>query len=99
MIPFDKTAAKIDPAVYDAYVGQYEIAADVILTITRDGDKLMRQVSGSKNKIELLPENEIAFFEKGRSGLTTFVKDDNGQVSHILQRSPDGQAVKFKKVK
>lgn len=99
IIPVDKTVARVDPAIYDAYVGQYEITTDEILTLTREGDKLMGEFTGSKTKMELLPENETTFFEKGRRRQTVFVKDEKGQVSHIIHRLSDGQEVKLKKIK
>ncbi|MGH9903078.1 MAG: serine hydrolase, partial [Pyrinomonadaceae bacterium] len=39
-------AAAPDTKVYDAYVGEYEIAPTFILTVTKEGDKLMGQATG-----------------------------------------------------
>ena len=98
-IPAERVAAKVDPKIYDAYVGQYEIAPDVVVTITREGDKLMEQQTGVKKKMELLPESETSFFSKGDTVKTIFVRDEKGQVTHIIYRSPDGQEIKVKKIR
>jgi len=98
-IPAEKVPAKVDPKLYDAYVGEYEIAPGVVLTITREGDKLMAQQTGVKAKMELLPENETTFFMKGLTGQNIFVRDAKGHVTHIIFRDPDGQEIKAKKIK
>ena len=98
-IPAERVPAKVDPKIYDAYVGEYEIAPGVVLTITREGDKLMAQQTGVKTKMELLPENETTFFMKGITGQNIFVRDAKGQVTHIIFRDPDGQEIKAKKIK
>ena len=98
-IPVDKTVAKVDPAIYDGYVGEYKLGPDDYLTLTREGDKLMGKVTGGKKSFEFLPESETTFFMKDQQDKITFVKDDKGQVSHILHRYPDGQDVKEIKVK
>lgn len=99
VIPADKTVAKIDPAIYDAYVGEYQLGPNAFLTLTREGDKLMGKATGNKTGFEFLPESETTFFMKNKQGQVTFVKDDKGQVSHILHRYADGQEVKEIKVK
>jgi len=98
-IPAERVPAKVDPKIYDAYVGEYEIAPGVVLTITREGDKLMAQQTGVKTKMELLPENETTFFMKGITGQNIFVRDAKGQVTHIIFRDPDGQEIRVKKIK
>jgi ketosteroid isomerase-like protein len=99
IIPTDKIPAKVNSQIYEGYVGEYEIFPDVILTITRDGDKLIGQVTSDKTKMELLPENETTFFEKGIRRQTIFVKNNQNQVSHVIRRLADGQEVTHKKIK
>jgi ketosteroid isomerase-like protein len=98
-IPAERVPAKVDPKIYDAYVGQYEMAPEVVITITREGDKLMFHQTGVQKKMELLPENETTFFMKGFTGQNIFVRDAKGQVTHIVFRDPDGQEIKAKKIK
>jgi CubicO group peptidase (beta-lactamase class C family) len=75
---------KVEPRLYDAYLGRYEIRPDVILTITREGDHLMAQATGD-GKSEIFPESETVFFLNPATDATvTFVKDDKGKVAHII---------------
>ena len=39
--PIAHKLAKIDPKIYDEYIGRYEINHETIVTVTREGDKLM----------------------------------------------------------
>ena len=98
-IPPERVAVNVDPKIFDAYVGAYEISPGLVFTVTREGDKLMYQETGLKTKMELLPENETTFFMKGLTGQNIFVRDAKGQVTHLIFRHPDGQEIKAKKIK
>ena len=95
--PISHKAAKVDPKVYDAYVGRFEIGHETIVTFTREGDRLMAQPTGD-GKFEVFPESETVFFlEPAKDATVTFVKDDKGKVTHIvLQR--DGRETKAKRL-
>ena len=98
-IPPDRVAVKVNPKIFDAYVGAYEISPGLVFTVTRDGDKLMGQWTSSKKLHELQPQNETTFFIKGDPDLDIFVKDEKGQVTHVIFRSMDGREIKAKKIK
>lgn len=91
-VPKERSAIKLDPKIYDAYVGQYELEPDFILTVTSKGDKLMGRADGQE--FELLPETDAKFFvrEYDAQIMFTFFKDDKGQVTHLIynrsQRAP-----------
>jgi CubicO group peptidase (beta-lactamase class C family) len=77
-------AIQVAPGIFDAYVGRYQHGPDEIVTITRDGDRLMAQATGN-SKSELYPESETVFFLNPVTDTTvTFVKDDKGKVTHIV---------------
>jgi CubicO group peptidase (beta-lactamase class C family) len=85
-------AIKLDPKIYDAYVGRYELAPTLILTISREGDRLMAEATGQR-AIELFPESDTKFFLTAIDAKITFVKDDTGKVTHlILHQAGDRQA-------
>ena len=44
-----RTAIDLDPAIYDRYVGRYQLAQGVNITVTRDGDGLFVQLTGSRD--------------------------------------------------
>ncbi len=95
-IPRERVAIKIDPKILDAYVGQYELNPNFIITMTREGDSLMTQATGQP-KFELFPESETKFFLKAVEAQVTFVKDDKGAVTHlILHQGGDRTAKKIK---
>jgi CubicO group peptidase (beta-lactamase class C family) len=82
-LPAEHKVAKVAPEVFDAYVGRYEIRPGFILTVTRDGDRLMGEPTGQP-KHELFPESETEFFLKVVDAQLTFVKDDKGKVTHAV---------------
>jgi CubicO group peptidase (beta-lactamase class C family) len=84
-IPVERKVAKLDPRTYDAYIGEYQLAPNVILTVTREGDRLITQATG-QSKIEIFPESETKFFPKAIEAEITFVKDAKGQVTHLILR-------------
>jgi CubicO group peptidase (beta-lactamase class C family) len=91
-----RVAVKIDPKILDAYVGQYELRPNFVLTMTREGDSLMTQATGQP-KFELFPESETKFFLKDVDAQVTFVKDDKGAITNlILHQGVDQTAKKIK---
>ena len=85
-----RKAIKVDPAIYAAYVGRYRFSASRILTISRDGDRLMHQGSGG-HRAELFPETQTRFFRKDAGVLTTFVQDKTGRVTHLMHVHASGR--------
>lgn len=95
-IPSAPVAVKVDPKLYDHYAGQYELGPNSLLTISKNGDRLMAQAAGQP-KLELLPSSETKFFVKEIDLQMTFVKDAQGQITHlILHQGGDRQAKKIK---
>ncbi|MHC5538555.1 serine hydrolase [Singulisphaera rosea] len=105
--PIAYTLGKIDSKIYDAYVGRYAINHETIVTVTREGDKLIVQPSGDA-KFELFPfsywsgfsfgESETVFFLKSTTDATaTFVKDANGKISHVVL-TRDGRKTEAKRL-
>jgi CubicO group peptidase (beta-lactamase class C family) len=84
-LPRERPVAKVDPKVYDAYVGDYVLTKDLTLSITRDGDHLMMEPT-SQSKVELFPESETKYFLKVVDAQVTFVKDEDGTVSRLILR-------------
>lgn len=92
VIPAPIIEVKVDPKIYDAYVGRYELAPNFILTISKEDDRLMAQATGQP-PFELFPSSETKFFLKAIDAQITFVKDEGGKVTHlILHQGGDRQA-------
>ena len=87
--------AKVDPKVYDSYVGKYELGPNFILTVRRDGDRLLTQATGQP-EFEIFPESETEYFVKAFEAQITFVKDGTGKVTQaILHQGGDRPAKKI----
>ena len=56
-LPAKRVAARVDPAIYDAYVGEYQLAPGFVLTVTREEDRLLAQATGQR-QVEVFPESE-----------------------------------------
>jgi CubicO group peptidase (beta-lactamase class C family) len=98
LIP-ERVAAKVDPKVFEAYRGQYQPNPSTVLTVTREGDKLMVQ-QGSSEKRELVPESESNFFmPENRQVTYSFVKDEKGQVTHLVVQRDGREVGRAKKIK
>jgi CubicO group peptidase (beta-lactamase class C family) len=83
--PTAPKVAKIDPAIYDAYAGRYQLGPNLFVTFTRDGNRLMTQVTGQP-RFEVFPESETKFFLKVVDATVIFGKDNQGKVTHVLIR-------------
>ena len=96
-LPPEHTAVNLDPKVYRAYIGQYEIAPNFVLTVTQEGDKLVSQATGQP-KYEILPESETAFFIKDIPALFIFMRGEKGDVNQLITVQ-DGRIVSAKRIK
>ena len=90
------SAIDIDSAVLDAYVGEYELRAGQVLTITKEDGNLFAQLTGQM-KIDIHPESETDFFYKIVNAQISFVKNKDGDVTHLVihQNGVDLQADKL----
>jgi CubicO group peptidase (beta-lactamase class C family) len=84
-LPKERKLAKVDPKIFDAYVGRYKLGAEMQLTITREADRLMVEPTGQP-KHEIFPESETEFFLKVADVRLKFVKDSSGKVTHLVVR-------------
>jgi len=96
-IPQERTFVEVKPEILDTYVGQYEVGPDMVLTLERDGNRLLGRM-GDQPKLELHAESETKFFVEEVGGEITIVKDDQGQVTKLVLRQR-GREVEAKKVK
>lgn len=82
-VPAAPKELMVDPALYDAYAGAYELAPGFVLTVTREGDRLMTQATGQQ-KFEVFPSSETEFFLKVVDARISFVKGPDGQVDLLV---------------
>jgi D-alanyl-D-alanine-carboxypeptidase/D-alanyl-D-alanine-endopeptidase len=92
---FPKTV-DVDPKVLDGYVGDYQLAPNFILTVTREGTRMITQATG-QGKIEIFPESQTEFFTKVMEASITFVVDDQGRATGlVLHQNGDHEAKRMK---
>ena len=92
----ERKVASVNPRIFDAYVGQYQLTPTFLITITKEGDRLMGQATGFP-KIELLPASDIEFFVKEFDAQILFVEDGKGTVTHS-NLTLNGQEAQAKKI-
>jgi beta-lactamase regulating signal transducer with metallopeptidase domain len=75
-------AVSVDPAIYDRYVGSYKFGDTLVMKVTRDGNRLMTQMTGQP-AVENFPSSETEFFIKVVNAQTTFVTDGQGPATAL----------------
>ena len=88
---------KVDPKLFDGYVGRYLMNPSFILTITRDEDRLYVQATGQP-QFEIFPKSEREFYLKVVDAQITFETDAKGEVSRLIlhQNGSDRPATKMR---
>ncbi len=81
--PKEHKQITVDPKLFDGYVGQYQLAPNFILTITRDGSQLFVQATGQP-KFELFPESDRDYFLKVVDAQITFETDAQGKATAVI---------------
>jgi CubicO group peptidase (beta-lactamase class C family) len=84
----ERKQAKVDPKIFDGYVGRYALTPDFVLTITREGDHLYVQATGQE-KAELFPESERDYFLKVVDAQITFFTDSSGRAKELILHQND----------
>jgi CubicO group peptidase (beta-lactamase class C family) len=87
-IASDTAEAEIDPALYDDYAGEYQIAAGFVISITREEDRLMGQAPGQP-RMQLTPKSETRFAVEDLRADVTFERDESGQVNRLVLHQGD----------
>jgi CubicO group peptidase (beta-lactamase class C family) len=88
---------KVDTKTYDAYLGDYELAPNFLMTITSEGGKLMGQATGQQ-KFELFPSSATEFYLKVVAAQISFVRDQQGKVTQLILHQ-NGRNMEAKKIR
>jgi uncharacterized protein (TIGR03435 family) len=81
--PKERKEITIDPKLFDAYVGRYELAPNVIFTVTRTENHFFAQLTG-QDRLEVFPETTHDFFLKILDAQLTFVTDSQGRATELI---------------
>ena len=83
LTPPERKAVPVDPQIFEAYAGEYEVAPGILITVSREGGQFWLQAT-SRPRVELLAQSETVFFFKDADAQITFVKDASGKVTHLV---------------
>ena len=87
----------VAPTILRAYVGTYDLAPGFDIVMTLEGNQLMTQATGQP-KFPVFAESETKFFLKVVDAELEFVKNDKGEVTHLILHQ-GGRDVKGPKTK
>ncbi len=94
--PKSHTEITVDPKLFDGYAGQYQIAPNVTMAITRDGVHFFAQLTGQP-QFEVFAESERDYFLKVVDAQITFEADSSGRATAVIlhQNGRDLRAVRL----
>jgi D-alanyl-D-alanine-carboxypeptidase/D-alanyl-D-alanine-endopeptidase len=95
--PKQRTEIKVATEILETYVGEYQLAPNFKLTVTKEDDKLFVQAT-DQPKFQVFAESAGEFFYKAVDAQITFVKDDKGQITQLILHQ-GGQNIPGKKIK
>ncbi len=84
-----KAAVNVDPKILECLAGQYALSGGMVLTVLRGNGRLCLEVP-NMGKMALVPEAELNFAVQGFDATATFVKDEKGEVTQLIFRTPAG---------
>lgn len=79
----DIKIAKVDPALYDRYVGKYDYGNSFFINIIREGEKLYAQGT-NQPRFEIVPVSETEFASREVNAKFSFEKENPGQASKLI---------------
>ncbi len=82
-LPTGPEVADVDPAIYDRYVGTYELMPGFELTVRRDGDRLLTMATG-QGEVEVYPSSETEFFLTVVDARLEFVIEDGAEAASAV---------------
>jgi CubicO group peptidase (beta-lactamase class C family) len=97
-IPGKHTAIEVDPAIYEKYVGSYQVTPDIVITVTTEEGHLFVQAP-DQPKFEVFPKSEIEFLADvaGTSIQLQFQVGTDGKVTGVTVFQGD-QEIQAEKV-
>jgi len=87
-----KNMVAVDLAVYDDYVGRYEVTPKFSLTVTRENDRLFAQGS-YQPAFELIPEGKDVFSIKTVNARISFRRNQDNRVMQIVVTTASGEEI------
>ncbi len=94
-LPADRKEITVSPEILKQYVGTYELTPTFSIVMTLENGQLMTQAT-NQQKLPLFAESETMFFLKVVDAQIEFVKNEKGEVTHMVlhQNGRDVKGVK-----
>ena len=80
--PAEHKEIPLDSKIFDRYAGTYQLAPNVLMTMSRDGNKFYTQLTGQP-KFEVFAESDRKFFLKVVDAQLTFDVDAQGAATQV----------------
>jgi RNA polymerase sigma factor (sigma-70 family) len=79
-------AEKVKAGIYDEYIGQYrfELRPELVVTIIREGEHMISEAAGQRNELFARDAAESELLTKEFDGRGRFVRNEQGQISHLI---------------
>jgi CubicO group peptidase (beta-lactamase class C family) len=77
------TEIKLDPKIFDRYIGVYQFTPAITLTFTREGARMFTQLT-NQGKIEIFAESEREFFLKAVDAQISFETGEDGRATAAI---------------
>ncbi|GAA6621677.1 serine hydrolase [Scytonema sp. NUACC26] len=82
-LPKQRQEIELDPTIYDTYVGRYELESGLVITITKESNRILTQWA-EEERVEMFPESPTKFFLKTINAQRTFIVDETGRASRVI---------------
>ncbi|MBE0461302.1 MAG: C69 family dipeptidase [Candidatus Aminicenantes bacterium] len=92
-----RVAIKVDPKIYDEYVGEYDGSPVFRIRVIKKNDRLFCLIE-DESQFEIFPESENEFFLKKVDAQISFVRTKEGKVTKLIVHS-GGRNIPAKKIK
>ena len=79
-------AEKVRAGIYDEYIGQYrfELLPELVVTISREGEHLIGEAAGQRNELFARETAKSELLTTEFDGRGKFVRNEQGQISHLI---------------
>ena len=82
-VPPVRASISLSDAILASYVGDYQLAPNLLLTVTKEQNQLLFQATG-QNKFALVAETETTFHSEAFEALVEFIKDETGEITNLI---------------
>jgi CubicO group peptidase (beta-lactamase class C family) len=83
VLPSERKEIKLPTKTLAQYVGDYQLSPNFSLNIRLEGDQLISKATG-QGDLKIYPESETMFFTKDLDAELEFVKNNKGEVTHLI---------------